>query len=257
MHDRSRQAGRCAPGAQPWSVGVGARRAGCCSWPGRVSCAASLSSKTDIGSRASSRSCHPPTTHFSRPTCACCEIAKRHSARIPFDALDLLIVDELGKTISGGGMDPNVIGLWRNSEAPHHPNYRRIVVLSLTYPSLGNGLGHRHGRLHDASIRRGVRPCRDLRQPADRVRTRREHERGPAAARARFGSGSDRSRPVLVAAPDGATRVPHQEHRQSRRAVGLRRRCSTRSDTTPGCSSSHHPGRWYTTPAGTCSREEH
>jgi hypothetical protein len=68
-------------------------------------------------------------------------IAKKHLARIPFDELDLLIVDELGKTISGGGMDPNIIGLWRNSDAPHHPNYRRIVVLSLTYASLGNGLG--------------------------------------------------------------------------------------------------------------------
>lgn len=59
-------------------------------------------------------------------------VAKPHLARIPFDELDLLIVDELGKTISGGGMDPNIIGLWRNSDAPHHPNYRRIVVLSLT-----------------------------------------------------------------------------------------------------------------------------
>jgi len=68
-------------------------------------------------------------------------VAKLHLARIPFDDLDLLIVDELGKTISGGGMDPNIIGLWRNSDAPHHPNYKRIVVLSLTYPSLGNGLG--------------------------------------------------------------------------------------------------------------------
>jgi hypothetical protein len=68
-------------------------------------------------------------------------VAKAHLARIPFDELDLLIVDELGKTISGGGMDPNIIGLWRNSDAPHQPNYKRIVVLSLTYPSLGNGLG--------------------------------------------------------------------------------------------------------------------
>src|SRR5947209_7850660 len=68
-------------------------------------------------------------------------LAKEHLACIPFDELDLLIVDELGKTISGGGMDPNIIGLWRNSDAPHQPNYRRIVVLSLTYPSLGNGLG--------------------------------------------------------------------------------------------------------------------
>jgi hypothetical protein len=69
------------------------------------------------------------------------KLAKAHLARIPFEQLDLLIVDELGKTISGAGMDPNIIGLWRNSDAPHQPNYRRIVVLSLTYPSLGNGLG--------------------------------------------------------------------------------------------------------------------
>jgi hypothetical protein len=68
-------------------------------------------------------------------------LAKAHLSKIPFDELDLLIVDELGKTISGGGMDPNIIGLWRNSDAPHQPNYKRIVVLSLTYPSLGNGLG--------------------------------------------------------------------------------------------------------------------
>lgn len=38
-------------------------------------------------------------------------------------------------------MDPNIIGLWRNSDAPHKPNYKRIVALSLTYASLGNGLG--------------------------------------------------------------------------------------------------------------------
>ncbi len=68
-------------------------------------------------------------------------IAKQHLARIPFDDLDLLVVDELGKTVSGGGMAPNIIGCWRNSDAPHQPNYRRIVVLSLTHPSLGNGLG--------------------------------------------------------------------------------------------------------------------
>src|SRR5436305_8327656 len=40
-------------------------------------------------------------------------LAKTHLARIPFEDLDLLVVDELGKTISGGGMDPNIIGLWR------------------------------------------------------------------------------------------------------------------------------------------------
>src|SRR4029079_6394259 len=67
--------------------------------------------------------------------------AKAHFAKIPFEDLDLLVVDEMGRTISGAGMDPNVIGHWRNSDAPHSPNYRRIVVLSLTPASLGNGLG--------------------------------------------------------------------------------------------------------------------
>jgi len=68
-------------------------------------------------------------------------IAKQHLAHIPFQELDVLVVDELGKTISGAGMDPNIIGHWRNSDAPHQPNYKRIVVLSLTHASLGNGLG--------------------------------------------------------------------------------------------------------------------
>lgn len=69
-------------------------------------------------------------------------VAKTHFARIPFDELDVLIVDELGKTVSGAGMDPNVIGTWRSSGGePRKPNYRRIAALSLTHPSLGNGLG--------------------------------------------------------------------------------------------------------------------
>ena len=67
--------------------------------------------------------------------------ARPHVAKIPFQQLDLLIVDELGKNISGTGMDLNVIGNWRMSGGPHQPDYRRIVVLSLTPESLGNGLG--------------------------------------------------------------------------------------------------------------------
>lgn len=69
------------------------------------------------------------------------EAAKPHVAKIPFQQLDLLVVDELGKNISGTGMDLNVIGNWRMSGGPHEPDYRRIAVLSLTSASLGNGLG--------------------------------------------------------------------------------------------------------------------
>jgi hypothetical protein len=67
--------------------------------------------------------------------------AKPLLAKIPFQELDLLIVDEIGKTISGSGMDLNVIGHWRAQGGKREPNYKRIVALSLTYGSLGNGLG--------------------------------------------------------------------------------------------------------------------
>ncbi|HJT65533.1 MAG TPA: DUF362 domain-containing protein [Pyrinomonadaceae bacterium] len=69
------------------------------------------------------------------------EASKPHVAKIPFQQLDLLIVDQLGKNISGTGMDLNVIGNWRMTGGPHEPDYRRIAVLSLTSASLGNGLG--------------------------------------------------------------------------------------------------------------------
>jgi hypothetical protein len=67
--------------------------------------------------------------------------AKEHLGLVPFERLDVLLVDELGKTVSGAGMDPNVIGRWRVGDGPHVPDFRRIVVLSLTEGSLGNGLG--------------------------------------------------------------------------------------------------------------------
>ena len=101
----------------------------------------SRSSRTDIDSRASIEVVPPTYDAFLDADLRLLKVAKQHLAQIPFDDLDLLVVDELGKTISGGGMDPNVIGLWRNSDAPHQPNYHRIVVLSLTEASLGNGLG--------------------------------------------------------------------------------------------------------------------
>lgn len=68
-------------------------------------------------------------------------LAKKHFARVPFSDLDLLVVDELGKNISGTGMDLNVIGKWRLEGGARAPDFRRIVALSLTPESCGNGLG--------------------------------------------------------------------------------------------------------------------
>jgi len=70
------------------------------------------------------------------------KIAKPNVPKLPFDNLDLLIVDEIGKTISGSGMDLNVIGRYRaTGKGPEKPAIKRIVALSLTEASLGNGLG--------------------------------------------------------------------------------------------------------------------
>ncbi len=61
--------------------------------------------------------------------------------RLPFSKLHLLIVDELGKNISGTGMDTNVIG--RGFEMPpvDGPEIRMIYVRDLTPESGGNAVG--------------------------------------------------------------------------------------------------------------------
>ncbi|HEX7513155.1 MAG TPA: lactate racemase domain-containing protein [Candidatus Methylomirabilis sp.] len=63
--------------------------------------------------------------------------------RIPFEFLHLLIVDELGKEISGTGMDPNVIGrmYFSPNEEPKSPRYIRILVRDLTEKTAGNAVG--------------------------------------------------------------------------------------------------------------------
>lgn len=61
--------------------------------------------------------------------------------RIPFDHADVLILDWIGKDLSGSGMDPNVIGMWRRLGGERLPDYRRIVVRDVTDESRGNAIG--------------------------------------------------------------------------------------------------------------------
>jgi hypothetical protein len=69
------------------------------------------------------------------------KVANELLPRVPFDELDLLIVGELGKNISGSGMDYNVVGMWRRIGGDKRPLYKRIAVLDITAESEGNGLG--------------------------------------------------------------------------------------------------------------------
>jgi hypothetical protein len=69
--------------------------------------------------------------------------AKRLMPRIPFDQIDILIVDQIGKEISGAGMDPNVIGrhVVPFAKVPPKPKILRIFVRDLSADSYGNAIG--------------------------------------------------------------------------------------------------------------------
>jgi hypothetical protein len=69
------------------------------------------------------------------------EIAKHYLPRIPLEPIDLLIVQEMGKNISGTGMDLNIIGMWRRNGGPIEPLIRCLAVLELTEASHGNATG--------------------------------------------------------------------------------------------------------------------
>ena len=59
-------------------------------------------------------------------------------ARLPFDDLDALVVDEIGKNVSGAGMDTNVIG---KKDGLTRPRIGAIYVRGLTDDTHGNALG--------------------------------------------------------------------------------------------------------------------
>ena len=69
------------------------------------------------------------------------EEAKRNLARLPFEELDVLVVDEIGKNISGIGADPNVTGRYHSPYASGGPNIERMVFLDLTDETGGNANG--------------------------------------------------------------------------------------------------------------------
>ncbi len=74
--------------------------------------------------------------------------ARSSMAQLPFETIDLLIVDEIGKEYSGTGMDTNVIGRgvlgYSSSLGPDSsikPQIYRIFVRDLTAATNGNGIG--------------------------------------------------------------------------------------------------------------------
>ena len=69
------------------------------------------------------------------------EEAKRKLMRLPFDDIDVLVIDQIGKNISGDGADPNVTGRYPTPFASGGANVERMVFLDLTPETGGNANG--------------------------------------------------------------------------------------------------------------------
>src|SRR3712207_4794273 len=82
-----------------------------------------------------------PAGEFEESEAPLLEEAKRNLLRLPFDALDVLVVDEIGKNISGDGADPNVTGRYPTPYASGGPEIQRMVYLDLTPETGGNANG--------------------------------------------------------------------------------------------------------------------
>ena len=69
--------------------------------------------------------------------------AREWMARLPFSPIDVLVVEQMGKNISGSGMDTNVIGRPTNPHEPFpsDPKILWIVALDITEESYGNAIG--------------------------------------------------------------------------------------------------------------------
>ena len=69
--------------------------------------------------------------------------ARNQLARLPFAHVDVLVVETLGKDVSGAGMDPNVLGRMRieNVDEPASPRIGVVVALALTKATGGNAVG--------------------------------------------------------------------------------------------------------------------
>jgi len=69
--------------------------------------------------------------------------AKTLMPSIPFDCIDILMINEIGKNISGIGMDSNITGRHRDivGDFYNHPHVKRIYVRSLSPQTNGNANG--------------------------------------------------------------------------------------------------------------------
>ena len=80
--------------------------------------------------------------------------ADRYLGRLPAHDFDVLVLDQIGKDVSGLGMDSNVVGRYYQGPTGRGPSIQRIIVRDLTDHTEGNAVGI---GLADVALRRAVK----------------------------------------------------------------------------------------------------
>ena len=138
-------------------------------------------------------------------------LANRKMARLSGDQIDVLILDEFGKNISGSGADPNVTnrdptGLLTIPDQPAKPAIQRTIVRSLTSETDGNAAGIGS---HDVILRRAA-------DQIDLVKTYMNQVTSKMPGGARIPMMADHDRQALYLALASATNIDPERFRIAR-----------------------------------------
>ena len=106
-----------------------------------------------------------PATDFLDRERELLETAHDRMPKLPFDDLDVLIVDRIGKDVSGQGMDTNVTGRRHftiNEPEPESPAIKRIYLRGFTERTHGNAMGMGQADFAHADVSDGLEPSKTL-----------------------------------------------------------------------------------------------
>ena len=106
-----------------------------------------------------------PPSGFLRRERELLDTARELMPTLPFDELDVLVVDQIGKDISGQGMDTNVTGRRHftiNEPEPESPDVKRVFARGLSGKTKGNAMGMGQADFVHADLRAELDPSKSL-----------------------------------------------------------------------------------------------
>jgi hypothetical protein len=93
------------------------------------------------------------------------EVAYERMPTLPFDEVDVLVVDRIGKDVSGQGMDTNVTGRRHftiNEPEPESPEVKRIYLRGFTAKTKGNAMGMGQADFAHRAVKENLDPSKAL-----------------------------------------------------------------------------------------------